>query len=261
MNGKTEELLWTLLWTCETMSCPTLRNLTGSFEGWAYRNGFLRQLQRLKKQQLLEVQSPGPGDRLYRLTQAGQRHALGGRNPEVQWKRRWDGRWRLVIFDVPENRRNMRDKLRTYLHMQGFGFLQNSVWVTPDPVSEQRALLADGTVDVESLILLDARPCAGETDAEIVAGAWDFSEINRRYAVYRQILKRRPRVRLGNKAAATMFHRWLREERLAWLRAMELDPLLPMRLLPPEYAGTGAWKDRLEVMTEAGRQMRTFCMD
>jgi DNA-binding transcriptional regulator PaaX len=142
--------------------------------------------------------------------------------------------------------------------MQGFGYLQNSVWVTPDPVSEERALLAGGPVDVESLILLEARPCAGETNAEIVAGAWDFTKINRRYAAHRQVLARRPRGHLGSKAAAAMFHRWLREERLAWLCAIELDPLLPSGLLPHEYAGTDAWRDRVKVMTEAGKQMRAF---
>jgi DNA-binding transcriptional regulator PaaX len=258
MNSKTEDLLWMLLWTCETISRPTFRNLTESFEGWAYRNGFLRQIQRLEKRQFLEIQSSKSGDRLCRLTQAGQLHALGGCNPEVQWKRRWDGRWRLVIFDVPENRRATRDKLRAYLRMRGFGYLQNSVWITPDPVSEERALLSGGPVDVESLILLEARPFAGETDAEIVAGAWDFSEINRRYVAYKQVLKRRPRVRLRSEAAATMFHRWLREERLAWLRTVEFDPLLPGRLLPSEYVGIAAWRDRVTVMAEVGKQMRSF---
>jgi phenylacetic acid degradation operon negative regulatory protein len=258
MDGKTEELLWTLLWTCETIARPTFRNLTDSFEGWAYRNGFLRQLQRLEQRELLEVQSPKSGDRLYRLTDAGRLNALGGRNPEEKWKRRWDGRWRLVIFDVPESRRLTRDKLRKHLHMRTFGYLQNSVWITPDPVSEECALLAGGMVNVESLVLLEARPCAGETDAEIVAGAWDFAEINRRYAAHRRVLTRRPRAQLKNETVAGKFHRWLREERLAWLNAMELDPLLPSRLLPPEYVGINAWHDRMRVMSEVGKHIRAF---
>jgi len=243
------------------MARPTFRNLTDSFEGWAYRNGFLRQLQRLERRQLIEVQSLKSGDRLYRLSKAGQFHVLGERNLEEQWKRRWDGRWRLVVFDVPESRRRTRDKLRQHLRLHGFGCLQNSVWITPDPVNAERALLAGGVVDVESLILLEARPCAGETEEEIVTGAWDFSEINRRYAVHRRLLARRPRVQLGSKAAAALFYRWLREERQAWLNAVELDPLLPSCLLPPDYHGIGAWRDRMRVMKEAGKQMRAFQAD
>jgi hypothetical protein len=95
---------------------------------------------------------------------------------------------------------------------------------------------------VESLILFEARPCAGETDAEIVAGAWDFTEINRRYAVHKQVLARRPKGHLGSKAAAARFQYWLRDERPA----------------PSEYAGINAWRNRIKVMSEAGKQMRTF---
>jgi DNA-binding transcriptional regulator PaaX len=39
---------------------------------------------------------------------------------------------------------------------------------------------------------------------------------------------------------------------------MECDPLLPGRLLPPDYAGRVAWRERLKAMTEAGSQMRAF---
>ena len=258
MDAKTEELLLMLLWTCDMFSRPTFRNLTDSFEGWAYRNGFLRQLQRLEREQFLERQTGGPGDRLHRLTPAGCLHALGGRDPAAQWKRRWDGRWRLVLFDVPESRRVARDKLRDYLHRRKFGYLQNSVWITPDDVSEERSLLAGGPVNVESLILLEARPCAGETDAEIVAGAWDFAKINARYHTYQQLLARRPRHRLNTKEPTAAFHHWLREEQQAWAAAMEIDPLLPACLLPGDYAGIAAWHDRLEEMRRAAEQMRSF---
>jgi DNA-binding transcriptional regulator PaaX len=135
------------------------------------------------------------------------------------------------------------------------------VWITPDDAKAERALLADGPVDVESLIVLEARPCAGETDSEIVAGAWDFVKINAGYTFYRQLLARRPCKRLNTKAAATIFHRWLREEQYAWKAAMEIDPLLPARLLPREYGGKDAWGDRLEAMKQAAEQMRAFRHD
>ena len=49
MGTKGEELLWTLLWASEMVFRPTFRNLTESFEEWAYRNGFQRELQRLER--------------------------------------------------------------------------------------------------------------------------------------------------------------------------------------------------------------------
>jgi phenylacetic acid degradation operon negative regulatory protein len=255
---KTEELLYCLLWTSETLARPTWRNMTESFEGWAYRKGFLRQLYRLERQRWLERESKPDGDRLYRLTESGRLQALGGRDPETLWRRRWDGRWRLILFDVPEARRKVRSELRSYLHNHGFGCLQNSVWITPDPVLEQRTLLADGPVNVKSLLLMEARPCGGESDIQIVAGAWDFAEINERYAIHLKILGRRPSDQINTKLSAARFHRWLREERTAWLHALRYDPLLPLSLLPDDYVGYRAWKAHLEVMREAAEQMRMF---
>jgi len=46
-------------------------------------------------------------------------------------KQKWDGRWRLVIFDVPEKFRLGRDVLRDKLREIGFVKLQKSVWVCP----------------------------------------------------------------------------------------------------------------------------------
>jgi phenylacetic acid degradation operon negative regulatory protein len=232
--------------------------MTESFEGWAYRKGLRRQLQRLENQQWLE-RGPGPGgDRLYRLTEAGRLEALGGRDPEACWRRRWDGRWRLILFDVPKAKRGARTRLRRYLRDRGFGYLQNSVWITPDTVAEQRAILADGPVDVESLVLLEARPCAGESDAQIVAGSWDFARINGRYAKHQEILRGRPCGRVSTEASAKALHRWLRQEHETWMGALLHDPLLPEALLPKEYAGHRAWEARLVVMQEVGQQMRGF---
>lgn len=261
MGTKGEDLLWTMLWACDMFSRPTFRNLTDSFESWAYRSGYLRQLQRLERRQLIESLTDSSGDRLHRLTEAGCLLALGGRDPERLWGRRWDGRWRMAIFDVAEAQASTRDKLRRYLRSRSFGYLQHSVWITPDPLDEERALLSDGPVNVESLILLEARPCAGETNAEIVAGAWDFSKINQRYAAHEQVLTQRPRAQLPAKTEATVLYRWLCEERESWNAAMALDPLLPRCLLPSPYAGISAWRHRMGIMAEVGEWMRRFRLD
>src|SRR6185503_18936296 len=194
MKPKTEELLYLLLWTCDMLVKPTFRNLTDSFETWAYRNGLRRQLAKLERRKLLEsLEQPsgeaGVNQRTFRLTQAGQLHALGGRDPEARWRRKWDGQWRMVMFDLPNTQVAVRNRLRCRLRRQGFGFLQNSVWISPDPMEAEKEILTGSRVTVESLILLEARPCAGESDQEIVAGAWDFPAINRGYELHRKVLE------------------------------------------------------------------------
>jgi len=44
----------------------------------------------------------------------------------------------------------------------------------------------------------------------------------------------------------------------AWLEAVTNDPLLPGRILPSDYLGQPAWRRRMEVLQDAGRQLRTF---
>ncbi len=61
---------------------------------------------------------------------------------EVKKKpKRWDGRWRIVMFDIWERRRPVRDQLRRLLERIGFVQLQRSVWVYPYDCEEVIALI------------------------------------------------------------------------------------------------------------------------
>lgn len=255
VKAKTEELLYFLLWSCDQLSRPTWRNLTDSFEGWAYRKGFLRQLHSLERAGFLEAQAREDDGRTHRLTAMGRRQALGGRDPAACWRRAWDHRWRLVLFDVPLGQDVARNRLRRYLRERGFGYLQNSVWITPHPLTGERQALAREKVNVEALLFLEARPAAGETDAEIVAGAWDFDAINERYTRYLRILAALPAGGPDREAAARSFRRWAGQEREAWWEAVALDPLLPEMLLPPGYLGKQAWEARCHAQARVARQL------
>jgi phenylacetic acid degradation operon negative regulatory protein len=230
---------------------PTFRNLTDSFEEWAYRHGFQRRLWELERQQLLE-RSPELGQqRRYRLTDRGRLVALGGRDPVKAWDRPWDGQWRMVVFDLPETKTATRTRLRRFLKDHGFGYLQNSVWITPDPLGPLMAPWAAAGQDVESLITFDARPCSGESHAAIVAGAWSFDRINALYAKCLTVLEQLPEERPLTRNAAGPLRRWARVERAAWLDAVSCDPLLPRPLLPDGYLGEKVWKQRQKCLVEA----------
>lgn len=258
MNTKTEEFLYLLLWSADRLARPNFRNLTDSFEGWAYRNGFHKQVTRLEQRKLIE-RAPGPlADRLFRLTVTGRLHALGGRDPEKRWARPWDGLWRMVLFDVPTTQNSRRERLRHYLRDRAFGYLQNSVWITPDTLGEEKQILSGGTINVESLFLLEGKPCAGAADAEIVAGAWNFKDINRRYATHLKVLEAWPTGTSRDETSAKALLRWAAAERAVWLDAVSADPLLPARLLPSDYLGQQAWRKRVEVFRNAGRQLRSY---
>lgn len=50
---------------------------------------------------------------------------------KVEIPKKWDKKWRIVIFDIKEKRKNLRDSMRDILSQVGFVKLQNSVWVYP----------------------------------------------------------------------------------------------------------------------------------
>ncbi len=52
-------------------------------------------------------------------------------NFKLKKPKHWDKKWRVLIFDIPEKRRLLRDKVRNTLIAIGFYRLQDSVWVYP----------------------------------------------------------------------------------------------------------------------------------
>lgn len=46
-------------------------------------------------------------------------------------KQKWDGKWRIILFDIPEKKRALRDYLRSVIKRCGFKEFQKSIWVHP----------------------------------------------------------------------------------------------------------------------------------
>ncbi|MDD2935306.1 MAG: hypothetical protein PHX25_02410 [Candidatus Pacebacteria bacterium] len=82
-------------------------------------------------------------DEFLELTEKGKylvaQYNLG--DLEIEKTKKWDKKWRVVIFDVEEKKRSLRDFLRLNLERIGFRKLQNSVWVFPYDCEELVYLL------------------------------------------------------------------------------------------------------------------------
>lgn len=106
---------------------------------WWYPEGYqptrLRQsLKRLEKQKEIEVVKTKHGPAL-KVTQKGMVSALRFKLDEIEIKKpvKWDRKWRLVIFDISEKKRGLRNLLRDKLKDLGFYHLQESVFIYPFP--------------------------------------------------------------------------------------------------------------------------------
>ncbi len=91
----------------------------------------LSSISRLKKRGLINVKG-----RSFLLSPEGRGEALAAfisaeTRIYLQKKHQWDGKWRMVFFDIPEDKRQYRDYLRNTLKLIGFKKVQGSVWIYP----------------------------------------------------------------------------------------------------------------------------------
>lgn len=80
---------------------------------------------RLTKQDLLQLRND-----LYSITESGKIE-LYTLSPKK------DGVWKIVVFDIPETQRPVRNFLRAKLKSLGFKLWQNSIWISPFAIAPE----------------------------------------------------------------------------------------------------------------------------
>ncbi len=91
------------------------------------------------------------------LTEKGEAklRSLELSNYTLSIPRIWDKKWRMLIFDIPEYRKSLRDKVRRTLVSIGFKKVQDSVWMFPYDCEELVALLkADFKIGKDLLYIM-----------------------------------------------------------------------------------------------------------
>lgn len=115
-------------------------------EAWKrYNPSYLRRaIKRLQQQKLVE-QKEENGKTVIVLTKGGRRRILKYAldNLTISKPKQWDGRWRLILYDVDSRKKHLRDVFRDTLRSLGFFRLQESVWLYPYPCEEQVSFLRE----------------------------------------------------------------------------------------------------------------------
>ncbi len=97
---------------------------------------FRKLIYRLKSNNYIKVKNL-EGKQAIILTKEGLNKALKASFVIEGKKKRKDGKWTMLIFDVPEKYRKSRHLLRSILQNLGYKLFQQSVWITPYDVSEK----------------------------------------------------------------------------------------------------------------------------
>ncbi|MBI2924280.1 MAG: hypothetical protein HYY24_01095 [Verrucomicrobia bacterium] len=248
-----ESLLELVFWTLERLSHPTFANLTESFEEWEYRTKLRPHFKALARSGYVTLEGRGP-DRSLKLTERGRLVAVGGVDPIARWRRKWDGKWRLLTFDLPASQTELRMRLWRWLRSQRFGYLQQSVWISPDPVDDTLLPLKHLKLSPESYTVIEGQPVPPDCDGDLVRGGWDFLAIHRAYSKVIELCERASAPSKVKALTVTERRQWLANQRIAWLGAIALDPLLPGCLSPEGYLGQRAWEARARAFEQIVKQ-------
>jgi DNA-binding transcriptional regulator PaaX len=91
------------------------------------------------KERLIDFQEENDGTAKIVITKEGRKSILRYKMDEMKIEpiMKWDGVWRLVMFDIPEKKKKAREALRAKLKELNFKELQKSIWVFPYPCENE----------------------------------------------------------------------------------------------------------------------------
>lgn len=121
---------WKEVWS------PELHKFRNKWRNRQERKKFSQLIYYLKKKGYIKIKNLEEKQAVL-LTKRGADKVLKFRLKEGNKKKRADGRWQMIIFDIPEKRRFLRDLLRENLQLLGYRLLQQSIWVCPYDVSRK----------------------------------------------------------------------------------------------------------------------------
>ena len=195
---------------------------------------------------LLRVHSRGRKS-FYSLTPSGRSLLTkGAQRIFVRRETKWEGKWSIVTYSIPERQRKTRDLLRRELLWLGYGALGSSTLISPYDLTAEVMDLATRLGVTEQIRIFEAKQaasCAHDVvdavaDArKTVSDCWDLGSIHGKYAAF--LAQYRPRLRewrqrltSGDPAEPSEYF----AERFALIHEYRklpfYDPDLPSELLP-----------------------------
>ncbi|RLQ97414.1 phenylacetic acid degradation operon negative regulatory protein PaaX [Falsibacillus albus] len=156
----------------------------------------------------------------------------------------WDGNWRMLIYSIPEDRRNVRDELRKELVWSGFGTISNSCWLSPNDLTKQVYALLE-KYDIHDHVHYFISEYKGPHESRrLVEECWNIAEINEKYEQFineysKKFEHDQKRIQKGEISDADCF---VERTKLVheYRKFLFIDPGLPQELLPEKWLGSQA---------------------
>lgn len=159
--------------------------------------------------------------------------------------RKWDRKWRIVMFDVEEINKKVRDRLRRKLRELGFGMLQRSVFISPHDIVKDFSEFAENEGINDYLYLLETHRLIIGDEREFANKVWGLEELNKKYKdIIDEIDRINNSYMISNsdrvKKSDGKKEEKMRNVRAKWLKIVTADPFLPKIFLPRSWYGNRA---------------------
>jgi phenylacetic acid degradation operon negative regulatory protein len=187
------------------------------------------------------------GEIYIRITSEGQKTIQRDFPMLLLQNRKWDKKWRIVMFDVEEINKKIRDRLRRKLKELGFGMLQKSVFISPHDIVKDFSEFAEAAGINDYLYLLETHNLIIGDEREFANKVWMLEELNKKYKdVIDEIDKIKNSHMISNidrvKKSDGKKEEEMRKVRAKWLMIVIIDPFLPKMFLPEPCYGDKAEK-------------------
>jgi phenylacetic acid degradation operon negative regulatory protein len=152
----------------------------------------------------------------------------------------WNGSWSIVVYSIPEEKRESRDILRQELTWMGYGPLGTSTWISPHDSSKLVERLANKLGIKEYMQVFQARYMGFSNPKTVISHCWDINRIHKRYADFitehrRKLDEYKKRLKNGKSIYPSEYF----AERFMLIheyrRLPYIDPDLPEELLPKNW--------------------------
>jgi len=102
-------------------------------------------IQSIQRQKLIEYVRGRDGKTIIKITNKGKNklRAFSIELVKIKKPKKWDGKWRLVMFDIPIRFTKGREALRYHLKDLNFFQFQKSAWIYPYPCEGEIIFISD----------------------------------------------------------------------------------------------------------------------
>ncbi|OGK17595.1 hypothetical protein A2774_04785 [Candidatus Roizmanbacteria bacterium RIFCSPHIGHO2_01_FULL_39_12c] len=175
----------------------------------------------------------------YRLTEKGFYH-ICLKFPFFRFvKDTWDSKWRILSYEIPEKKREIRDRLRREVAGWGLGPWHRSFWLTPHPIIENLRELIYQQEEEKYVQAFESDHVVGQRDV-LIEKVWQKSTLEKKY---RDIFKVWHDILSQNGEKLDKFSKIIS----LYVEILKNDPGLPPELMGSNWIGFEAFKIYKEI--------------